>query len=886
LATATKYLILLSNMATEVEEIEPSEIILKLVFPYLPWNEIITSCELVCKKWNVTSTADAVWRSLCDNKINLEERRLCDRREWAREEWKDRVYVSSGHRILATQMSKRISTRRSLRDIYIMSHRVGETVIHHEIYGPDASRESHGPDARSLRDACAHDFRWIVGPGIERLRQVFRGREGNTYLKKYSEIAAMKSRLLSFAQSNTILRRQHPSCLEKDELLKIFGHNLLAASTMVSKSLDDSTFISTSPFEATLGEMINKIEDLVGGEISVSLAVQLQRSSEELERKFSYQPAIKKLRSSMNDLDWPISPVDNLCFLIEKLWVWEHDLEYPGYYHKLRTLDIRERERKKLWEIAIIQWWNELSKPLRKLLVTLYNEISFEEALRLKSNDPDQVPIEALKLIVESRYPYFRYKIAKYFWRDIDPDLCESLFKIYHEQSCHFCDTIRREYLPVYGDEIKPERSANLLLDIFLEVRPVSEHTDAPEMSSAYCYGLMDRMVEAMDRWDQLIGTIKEDENVLWDHQTIVDINTIALKFDINDYRLRRALDRNVVPILHNEFDVRSMETRYLNQVLSSDTMNDIPDFRSLKVKLKQIHKKMIDQKDLFGQMPQNELTNLMSEFQKTMEKFNMLGKYCHIREHAMIALVPLLSNLCAFDSKRLVYALFIQFRGGDRSRCLRRSSKDEMSDLYSQGIPCPRDSSDPIQKFSNDLSDSITWTKSTSWEHCSSHQVLSRLFGHVPLPENIVSAMCEFMLENLYQTNVPNDVDFIKSLNALGVLPYLERFCYENPDRASIVFDCLERAIRNSVRAVCDLDVDDIGQRERDTFKHVVNSLVSACVSSGAKLFPVLRSLYEGTQFELLQDNFVRVETLIQRINEAPKIFADTNQYYRNEIE
>jgi len=208
------------------------------------------------------------------------------------------------------------------------------------------------------------------------------------------------------------------------------------------------------------------------------------------------------------------------------------------------------------------------------------------------------------------------------------------------------------------------------------------------------------------------------------------------------------------------------------------------------------------------------------------------------------------------------------------------------MSDLYSRGIPCPRDSSDLIQKFSNDLVVSFTWTKSTSSEHRNSHEVLSRLFGHVPLPENIVSAMCEFMLENLYQTNVPNDVDVIKYLNALGVLPYLERFCYENPDRALIVFDCLERAIRNSVRAVCDLNVDDIGQSERDTFKHVVNSLVVACVSTGAKLFPVLRSLYEGTQFELLQDNFVQLETLIQRISKAPKIFADTNLYYRNKIE
>ena len=46
---------------------------------------------------------------------------------------------------------------------------------------------------------------------------------------------------------------------------------------------------------------------------------------------------------------------------------------------------------------------------------------------------------------------------------------------------------------------------------------------------------------------------------------------------------------------------------------------------------------------------------------------------------------------------------------------------------------------------------------------------------------------MSEFMVENLYQDNI-NDVDIRKRLNALEVKPYLERYCYENPDNAQIV--------------------------------------------------------------------------------------------------
>lgn len=73
---------------------------------------------------------------------------------------------------------------------------------------------------------------------------------------------------------------------------------------------------------------------------------------------------------------------------------------------------------------------------------------------------------------------------------------------------------------------------------------------------------------------------------------------------------------------------------------------------------------------------------------------------------------------------------------------------------------------------FASDLSQLTMWSTSNDFKGFNDRSTLNRIFG-LPLPANIISAMGEFMVENLYQGSI-NDVDSNKMLNAFGVRPFL----------------------------------------------------------------------------------------------------------------
>ena len=230
-----------------------------------------------------------------------------------------------------------------------------------------------------------------------------------------------------------------------------------------------------------------------------------------------------------------------------------------------------------------------------------------------------------------------------------------------------------------------------------------------------------------------------------------------------------------------------------------------------------------------------------------------------------MMALVPLLKNLSQFDAKRLVYALFIErhcsdwWRGGNRHGFSKRPL--HFGSMWTKEIPCVLgDYVDAMQSlsledvseqshFCSDLSQLSKWAHDDRLRYGgrNDNSVLRRIFG-LPLPANIISAMGEFMVENLYQDNI-NDVDGWKWQNALEVRPFLGRYCYENPDNAQLVWAYLQRAIENAIMAVEGLEADDVDERQRPHFVAVALALVDSCIRTRAKsLIPLIMRL-EDTQ-------------------------------------
>ena len=157
-------------------------------------------------------------------------------------------------------------------------------------------------------------------------------------------------------------------------------------------------------------------------------------------------------------------------------------------------------------------------------------------------------------------------------------------------------------------------------------------------------------------------------------------------------------------------------------------------------------------------------------------------------------------------------------------------------------------------------------------------NSILNRIFG-LPLPENIISAMGEYMVENLYQHTI-NDVDLCKVLNATEVRPFLERYSYENPDKAQIVWTYLQQAIENAILVVEGLQAEDVDERQRSTFETVTMLLVTSCFKPRAKsLIPLLVRL-DNTQ-AFVPELISNIENLAERFDLASSVSIDTVQYF-----
>ena len=242
-------------------------------------------------------------------------------------------------------------------------------------------------------------------------------------------------------------------------------------------------------------------------------------------------------------------------------------------------------------------------------------------------------------------------------------------------------------------------------------------------------------------------------------------------------------------------------------------------------------------------------------------------------REHALIALIPVLPKLSAVDSKKLVYACFIETKRTESTGFGRGFSDRHFTDFFNNGLLC----------HTND--DADDFTNLCKWNCCDhdqfkKHGVLLRLFG-LPLPPNIISAMCSFLVERLYQRSLRDIDDHLN--NAFDVLPYLERFTIQKPEKASIVWDCYGEALRFAINVVIDANEannNDFGDQEEHKFRLVTAKLIGSCIKTRANtVIPVIQKMYEAVSDDLLPP--YPLETVVKKINEAPVRLVDCIDHY-----
>jgi len=481
-----------------------------------------------------------------------------------------------------------------------------------------------------------------------------------------------------------------------------------------------------------------------------------------------------------------------------------------------------------------------------------------------------------LKQIFNLPYQYFREKIADRILRDMEPSLCEQIFELYHRQKETFCEALQEEYANVYSETSSLEHNAKVLLDIFLEVPP--RHDDDPRFPGSLtpeaCDTFVDRMEEAMNRWNELIDLAKTDDDVLWDPQTLNELDSFHLMFG------HTTVFRGRTHTL--EFCVPEMVTEFLYRSLSST--QQVPGRWDFEEEVRKFFNDYILSDNAMS-LSYSDIVERETRGKRLVQDFRALTSYIYTRDHAMIALVPLLPHLSRHDCKRLVYALFIQRDECDipskweYSNCTFSSSNfSSLGMEFMKKIPCALGDD-------SDLLLLLKWHRERDYNSRNNFEVLGYIFG-VPLPDNIISSMGEFMVENLYQGNI-TDVNTTKTNNVRMVTLFLQRFCYERPKSAHIVWDYLREALENAIAVVEDLpEIEnevEIQPAQRSDWVDVITLLVVSCIEVRAKrLLSHLRRLYQGAPLALLPENFVGFRTLVERVKQEPLILNDTLEFHQ----
>lgn len=307
----------------------PPELIIKLALQYLTWKDVMsfTDCDplllsvaLVCKKWKDLLETDEVGRPLCLNLLKLYDYEIAMHNRSARaraeeqgrnEDYQDQVYYYKKHELLAQLIKSGPPWGRSYKDLFVVSDRMGGLMNTHGWVGPDVHvpQTHHDRDTRTLREASIQDYRWIVRPTIERLRDVFDSRDDNDG-ERMNNAMEMRKRLLHHAQGDgrAMLLRKESLQKEKEEIAEEAGRMVLMLLA-ASKDSDQRLFMPSSPLASvSLENVIDGLEAIKGSEIAVQLSLQLKKTTSGMKRKFSFLP-------SKSEICWPVNPVDTTNFI-------------------------------------------------------------------------------------------------------------------------------------------------------------------------------------------------------------------------------------------------------------------------------------------------------------------------------------------------------------------------------------------------------------------------------------------------------------------------------------------------------------------------------------------------------------------------------------------
>lgn len=556
----------------------PPEVIVKLALQFLTWKEIyffrdnlLNSVGLVSKRWKELLETDEVGRPIClnllksyDDIVSIRNKNFRARaEEQGEDDYQDEVYFGKGHELLEKLMKIGRPPGKSYKDVFVVSERLGKPMDTHSYCGPDVQHPRDERDPRSLREASIQDYRWIVRPTIERLRNVFDNHDDDK-CERLINIAEMRERLLKHARTDgrTLPLRKELYFLEKAELVEDAGRTMLML--VASNEFEKQMFVPSSLLPSvSLADVIEALQTVKGAEIEAQMSLQLKRTSSGMKRKFISLPSKKKLLGTrIDEVDWPVNPVDTINFLIRQFFPQKDRLsdEDDDYY------DATEEEKEQKWGDVVTKFWLGAGEIFRQLLVTVYNE---DVASRFSDVDPIsedtptlEVPLDTLKLIFDLSYEYFREKLANRIWSDIEPSLCEQIFEIYHQQAETLCEAIQEEYRSVYSETSSLEHNAKVLLDIFLEVPPRDD--DDPRFSGSLtaeaCDTFAERIEGAMNRWNELVRQVKTDEDVLWDPQTIDELESFDRMFGQSCRRRGRMYTLDYcVPEMVTEFLYRKL---------------------------------------------------------------------------------------------------------------------------------------------------------------------------------------------------------------------------------------------------------------------------------------------------------------------------------------
>ena len=820
----------------------------------------------MCKRWRDALRDDDVWKIYCDREISHLERMA--------ERFQDDE-PRAQHFILTKEIPRRRETSKSLFDIFLLSQRLGSRLYVHQRGGPECQRkdrDNYTVTMGTLRQTCLRDVQFIVNPTLEALRGIFEdGRDDRQGL-----ISAMKTRLLTHAQAgNEVLSRDGLRYVEQGRLALLAGQYIVASASFEGEQLDVKSVFTTSSImkEVSISDIVQGVEKISGEELNVELSVRIKRTlGGDLEKVVSFQPSMKKMSSNMCDLDWPIYPVDALHYFLRHHWDYGIDTSDIRRGEQESDKDYRARSDAAR-EACKRNWWESLATPLNNLIREACNE-AYGERL------PEVLPYETLDLITQRGDTTLSQKIQEIIWRDCQ--LFDAMVKVYRQHCIWFSGMIRDHYLVVYGDAESSE-TATILLDVFLEVTtdpPIPKqdfYTSAggnpglsslPKMTTSYCESLPQRINETLDRWNNLAQSAQEDDDVAWSQRTLAELDELADKFDCSDYGRSELMGPS-----HHELNPDTMIARFMYDTLSSGT-------RAFdRSKIKEDIKNTISSFEEFNanNQPPAMALEVSGKCRTAADEFRRFSHYMHIREHAMLALIPLLPSMSKRDSEKLVWACFVD---KTFSRCSRGVT---FHSFYSDDIPCCKDEEDPMRRLHSDWAMAFQW----GMEHrlgtstFGSKGVNTRLFG-LPLPRNILLAMSDFLVRNLYREDL-RDVGKGRIDSIFRILPYLERSCAVTPELAHIVWEGLGQAIGNAASVAQQYDFEEISPRDMLVFQQVVRTLIGSCIVSRAeRAIPSLRTAFQGTSGEILADiqNLAPLNVIEQRINAKQTIYQDSFKF------